>query len=401
MSTSVLTTPVPADLTVVPVDRGRWPADPGQYLPNAYIRVTLDLAAGQAAILADPFRRGPEKNDRTLQKYPGSYVHHWDFPVPVPGHMTWEIGQHLTPDEAEQLLELIAEQARVILRELVPVEGRAAGGFDWSLRAAAAVRVIDSFALNPWHALSETSVTDAAWTIEHYYEFRGLLDMTDALAATPELGSPEWAVMTDAELDEAAARLARSAPWDLREKWLDAAHLQNSRPPGSTPIYLVGVLATLYRLRAEQAGALVPADASAWFAARTTRLAVVDDCTDDAELAQLAQAEERHAAAAGKLLLGAPAYLAAIRAGHRDRVRQELVATGRRAADIAGTYKKIRSSRAALLLRVDGWGDPQDGDETNRNALLARLAGISRQAVLSLRERALAVNAADTDDREV
>jgi hypothetical protein len=51
-------------------------------------------------------------------------------------------------------------------------------------------------------------VINAAWTIDHDYRFRGLLHMSDALAATPELASPEWAVMTDAELDKAAADLA-------------------------------------------------------------------------------------------------------------------------------------------------------------------------------------------------
>lgn len=400
MTATALTTTTTSELTVVPIDRDRWPADPGQYLPNIYIHVILDLAAGRVAIVADPRYRGPAKEDHAEQKYVGSWMHRWDFPVPVPSHMTWEISNHLTPDEAEQLLGLIAEQARVILSDLVPVEGRAAGGWDWSLRAAAAVRAIGSFCRNTHSALSATSTYGAAWMTENSYKFQGLLDMTDALAATPELASPEWAVMTDVELDEAAAKLARTAPYELRGQWFDAAHLEESALPHSVSIYLVGVLATLYRLRAEQAGALTPTDASVWFTEHTTQLTAIDDCTSDAELAKLSQAEERRAATKGKRLLGAQAYLTAVRTGRRDRIRQELTSTGQRAANLAGQYKKAQSSRAALLLRIDGWGDPQDGDESNRNAMLARLAGISRQAVLSLRERAHAVNVADADNHD-
>jgi galactose mutarotase-like enzyme len=65
------------------------------------------------------------------------------------------------------------------------------------------------------------------------------------------------------------------------------------------------------------------------------------------------------------------------------------------ASDLGAQYQQARSDRAALVLRIDAWHDPADGDANNRNAVLARLAGISRQAVLSLRERALEVNAAD------
>jgi hypothetical protein len=79
------------DLTVVPVNAESWPADPSRYIENAYIRVTLDLTAGRLAIDADQRYHGPSTKDRRLQKYPGSYVHHYDFPVPVPNHMTWEI----------------------------------------------------------------------------------------------------------------------------------------------------------------------------------------------------------------------------------------------------------------------------------------------------------------------
>ncbi len=88
-------------------------------------------------------------------------------------------------------------------------------------------------------------------------------------------------------------------------------------------------------------------------------------------------------------------YVTAVRTEKRDRIRRELRATGERAADAESTYKAVRSSRAALLLRIDAWGDPADGDDSNRNAELARMAGITRQAVLGLRERALSVNAGD------
>lgn len=400
MNPPTAVTSLPSELTVEPVDRVRWPADPGGYVPSTYIRVVLDLAKGRLAMLADPDYRGPVKESRELQPVPGSFVHHWDFPTPVPSRIAWLVRDHLDPEQATRLLALIAQQAEVILTELVPVPERAAGGYDWSLRAAAAVRIIDSFTSNWWHALSETSVVNAAWTIEHYTKFEGLLDMDDALDAVPELADPEWAVMPDAELDEAAAKLARLAPYSPRDRWLDAAHLADHSMPKNVPVYFVGVLRTLYRLRQEQAGALTAYDASHWFSQRLTHLAGVTDDTPDAELARLAEAEDRAAASDGKRLLGALPYLQAVRQEHRNRIRLELTATGQRAADMASHYQRVRSTRAALLLRVDSWNDPDDGDDTNRNATLARMAGISRQAVLALRERAHAVNIASGADQD-
>lgn len=384
------------DMTVEAVDHDRWPTDPGMRVPEIYIRVELDLEARTLRMVADPDRRGVVEQGYVDQPFPGSWVHHHDFPVPVPMHMTWPIKGHLAADKAERLLAVMAPHARVILDERVPVTGRAAGGSDWSLRSAAAVRAIDAFASNWWHALDPNSVTGPDWTAREKYSFRGLLDMSDALAATPDLEDGGWAAMHDAALDEAAGRLARFAPYDQREQWYTAAHLTDERYPHTVPIYLVGVLATLYERRAAMAGDLEPCDEAEWFAQNPAGLDAVDDSTTDEELSRLIEAEERAAAAAGKRLLGAGYYLVATRGQHRERVRAELDAAAQTAEDLADRKKKADRRRSALLLRVDSWDDPADGEDHNRNAMLARRARISRQAVRELRNRAAGSTDADT-----
>lgn len=376
------------DITVEPIDHDRWPADPGHRLPNLYIRVELDLATRTLRIVADPNHHGPIEQGYEDQPFPESWVHHHEFPVPMPAHMTWPIKGHLTADQAERLIAVMAPHARVICDERVPVTGRAAGGYDWSLRTAAAVRAIDAFASNWWHSLDPNSVVGPEWTERHEYSFPGLLAMPDALAATPELEDGAWAAMHDAALDEAAAHLARFAPYDLREQWITAAHLSDHDLPRSVPIYLVGVMATLYERRAELAGDLEPCDESEWFAQNPARLNEVDDSTTDEELSRLIEAEERAAAAAGKRLLGAGYYLVATREQHRERVRAELDAAAQTAEDLGERKKQADRRRSALLLRVDSWDDPADGEEHKRNAELARRARISRQAVRELRNRA-------------
>ncbi len=61
--------------------------------------------------------------------------------------------------------------------------------------------------------------------------------MPDAVAAAPDLASSEWAVMTDAELDEAAAMLARFVPLRFREQLKETAHLADDSHAGSVTIY--------------------------------------------------------------------------------------------------------------------------------------------------------------------
>lgn len=365
-------------LTIDPIDRHRWPQKPAQFEQDSdlYITVKLWLRDRRLAIHADPFRRGvPRRNSHQSGPVAGWWRHRHEFPVPVPNAMIWLIDGHLTAEEATRLLEVIAVQAEIIMTELVDVPGRETPGRDWSVRAAAAVLAIDSYT----SAYCCTPTVDDRDTEAHIKRAKdhGVIDLTEAFGTAPELRNPEWAVMTDAELDAEAAKLAERVPWKLQD-----------RHEGMR--YFVGVLRAMYRAREEMAGGLTPCNPSSWFATRLTHLVVVSDTSTDATLQTLAASEERAAATEGRKLLGGLPYLRAIRDGHRERIRQQLVDLGAEKS----TNTLGHTTRAALLLRVDGWADPADGCEQDRTYKLAKLAGVSVEYVFALRERAFALNGA-------
>lgn len=376
------------ELTVQPVDHDTWPEPPQEYIERHYITLTLDLRTGQLAIHGDPLYRGYPVRFGVQPDPENTWVHWYSFPTPVPMHMTWLVSGHLTATQAEALLRVAATRARVLLANLTPVPERFAGGYDWTREAAAAAESLSSMALNPRHYLD--SEAPAEWPPPGAV-FSGLVTLADALDAAPELAPKGVAVMTDAELDAAAERLTRrnvphgpnhtalqqAANIDLTKSW---THNQ--------PVYLVGVLAQLYRMRAEQSGGLTPIDAARWFEVMGRDTSQITDSTPDEVLATVAAAEKRAAADEGLLLLGGFDHLAGVRANRRAQVREELAALGLYTQEMADRYEQARAQRAAMLLRVDAWGDPADGEDgKNRDATLAAMACMSRQGVAALRAK--------------
>ncbi|SFW11415.1 hypothetical protein [Amycolatopsis australiensis] len=379
------TSPSEASLQVVPIDPARWPANPGQFVAAHYRWVTLDLDTGELALSADPAYCGPDDEQLRKGELPRELRGHWytrghGFPTPMPRRMVWFLCRYddLDADQATRVLELIAVHARTVLAGQVEVPERSAPGCDWSLEAAIAVRTIAAITESPQRALREPSQVGS-------YAAVGVLALEDAFALAPALADPQHAAATDAELDAAAAKLAEHLPYQWAEQpELQCAAGHADRSFGYRTIHAVGVLAALYRYRRIQAGTLSVCQAPVWFAGRPARLAVVHDDTTDAELARLAHAEDQAAAAAGQRLVGALAYLQASRAAQRDHIRHRL--------------RTARGDRAALLLRVDAWGDPADGGDTTRTTTLAQLAGLPASVVAALRERAHLTNLAAAAD---
>ena len=390
MAPTTTTGQLATGLTVQPVDHENWPDAPATLIERHYITITLDLITGTLAIHGDPLYRGHPTGRYGVQPDPeNTWVHWYSFPTPVPMHMTWLVSRYLTAIEAENVLHAVAVRARVLLSTLTPVLERHAGGYDWTRTAAAAVDSISAIAMNPYHAAHCEIARE--WPSPGDV-FEGLATLEDALKAAPELAPTGVAVMADAELDATAERLTRhSAPYTLpnREALQRAANIDLSLSwTHNSPVYLVGCLAGLYRMRAEQSGGLAPVDARKWAeSGGAVGHTQVTDNTPDERLAELAAAEERAAADEGLLLLGAADYLAEVRAAAREKTRKALALLGEHTKDLEYRYEMARASRAAMLLRVDAWNSPEDGDEMNRNATLGALAHMSRQAVASLREK--------------
>lgn len=385
--TPTTTDQLATELTVQPVDHDTWPKPPQEYIERHYITITLDLHTGQLAIHGNPLHRGHPVRFGVQPDPENTWVHWYSFPTPVPMHMTWLVSGHLTATQAENVLHAVAARARVLLNTLTPVPQRHAGGYDWTRPAAAAADSISGIALNPYRAANCEIASE--WPSPGAV-FEGLATLEDALKAAPDLAPNGVAVMTDAELDATAERLTRhSAPYTPnRESLQRAANIDLSLSwTHNSPVYLVGCLAGLYRMRAEQADGLAPVDARKWAETMGRDLSQVTDNTPDERLAELAAAEERAAADEGLLLLGAADYLAEVRAAAREKTRKALALLGEHTKDLEYRYEMARASRAAMLLRVDAWNSPEDGDEMNRNATLGALAHMSRQAVASLREK--------------
>ena len=385
------TTDQPAtDLAVQPVDHNTWPKAPNEgAIDRHYVTITLDLTTGQLAIHGNQWHQGYPVRYGVQPDPENTWVHWYSFPTPVPAHMTWLVSGHLTSEEAEALLRVAATRARVLLANLTPVPDRFAGGYDWTRPAAAAAESLSAMALNPRHYLG--SEATAEWPPPGA-AFEGLITLADALDVAPELAPDGVAVMSDAELDAAAARLTgRSVP--TGEHWRElrkAANIDLTQSwAHNSPVYLVGVLAHLYRMRAEQSGGLNPLDAARWFETMNRYAETqITDSTPDEVLAAAAAREKQAAAEEGLLLLGGFDYLANVRAQRRAQVREELSALGLYTQELAARYEQARAQRAAMLMRVDAWGDPEDGEDgKNRDARLAALARMSRQGVASLREK--------------
>jgi hypothetical protein len=218
---------------------------------------------------------------------PGYWRYRDEFPTPMPGKLVWFVRGHLSAAEAATLLELIAVQAQVLLSIWVALTDRAAGCYDWSLDAAAAVKIIDSYISSPRSAVSDTAETP--WILCGDNWFTRLLDFGQLIEQLPDLADRGWAGDDDAALDHAATQLAKHLPC----QWCDPHEADLCRLAHTTTDHVfslraVGVRSALYRYRRDQAGTLTVRQATAWFAGRPARLAVVTDDTSDTELARLA-----------------------------------------------------------------------------------------------------------------
>ncbi len=325
--------------------------------------VVLDTSTGALfAYSYGPHAVGPDKN------HGGPWYHEltdrwnrtwqWDrTPRQIAwSHRLWP----MTTDEVAELLEWIVPRAQALVDALDPIPG-VAGAYDWTRGACAQHRAIGTAVSNPHHRYMHEGPDVVPWATD------GLLSFEEVIELWPDLVDPRWAVMGDAELDEVAARMVRSG-WlsmtradEARDRfgWGDARFGQDlsaDLPRAHIPTYVIGARGGLRRYR----GAVgVTAD------------------VDDVRLARIAEE--------GGARLD---VLRSYRCGQRAAVRDELREVGERFEELEAVYLTLRRRRSVLTARVIAWRDPADYDgNVLRAAELGRLARMSRQAVLQIRDR--------------
>jgi hypothetical protein len=330
-----------------------------------------------------------------------------NFPYPVPMMLGWALpyAQAKTAEQANAILAQCEPYARNLVAALheLPDDRR-----DWTPDAATNLRAITNHAdglpadayAPPRGRFGEPRPPG----ITH-----GVLDAAEWAALAPDQVSPGWATLDDAGLDQVASDLAsKPAPpteiigrlraYYKRVEVEPPPHLAALFGLGLDPVhpaaaqasvYLVGVRAWLEKHRQEQKDGLGIISAEEWYAQHPPEW--LNHVADDDRLARAVREDTEQAAAppedggAGRALVGAHEYLVAMRAEARDAKRAEAQQAGLDAVAARKHAESMARYRNSLLLLIDSWNDPTDGEPgRGRVSRLAELGGISREAARQL-----------------
>jgi hypothetical protein len=361
---------------------GKGPA-PREVNAGHYQYLTLDTRSGELRFRALPWHTGIDHSEagRAQGK---CYV--GDSPAPlqyeyVPDVMHWVIDSgwaplpYLTADQGNALARTVAPLAQDLVDGLVPITGT--DRHDWSRVSISAAQDIHLAVQRE----PEPPLGPRKWLVE----------MAEAVAVLPEMVKPEFADLTDEQLEHEGDCLTRFAfskhwyPHLLGLLGLDEEHRYDAK--------VIGTRAWLAAHRASAAAGRKPLDSDVWFSRPELgeTAANLADC-DDEQLRKLAEDAERAARLEGFKLLGTFSFLRT----RRGRQRYELVqGLGTLGADFDAALDAYRNSRLRLYGRfaqIKGWQDPA----YDNMAELARLSGQPRQAVA--RELAKLLGDPDAED---
>ncbi len=376
--------PVAATVTVRAVDRSTWPQEsPITSAPGVRrcIRISLDPAKRQlsAQMNIDYYGGRPrEFNDYQMagsrEYFDGSSERPVTAPDAVRAYHWFPYGWNSAAD-IDALLHVLAPIAAAMLDAFQPLPGRP-GALDWTLRSATMLHLLAVLTRFPTHYVLdgaarrdqvESAANSALKAEGHYVTWRQLHQ------ADPSIARGEWALADDATLDQAAEEIA--ARLDPR---------QHALPEASRAYKVISVRSGLYYFRRAAAAELKVVQAAGWYAAHPGLGERVQPGWSEAEFEELHQDEARAAAGEGLALVGFLPHALRVRDQLRAQTRQEL--RRRAAAAAQHSTPRLRTAVAGLLLEVDSWGDPADGDD-DRDARLGELAGMSPEAVALLRTR--------------
>jgi hypothetical protein len=343
-----------------------------------YQSILLDVLTGELRPHCADWRTPPVSGESTADDwathYPGQlagWMHPWDEIKPV-RLLRWTLRTdgsqnrpYLDADGLNRIASDVLPFAQRLVDALFEVSG--VGDLDWSRDAVVAARTI-------------LRICDQDPRDSDDYLSSDVLDMNEAVAAVPDMVRPDWAEMSNAELDEQSAWVTRFG-WKRHESAL-LALLPNTGDSGRQPL-IAGVRAWLYAYRFAQSD-LPIVNAAEWFSDPARSVADrIDSDTTDEQMAQVVSIEKADAAARGLNLVGVRSYLRAYRSDLRAREWTELDLMGRTVKAAEAELARARAARAGQLARVIGWGDLY----SRSDAELGKQAHMSRQAVEQFRHR--------------
>lgn len=288
-----------------------------------------------------------------------------------------------TVADVDDILAKLAHPARHLLAHLAPVPG-SPGEWDWTLQAARAYSAMHSIALNPHlHQGDEDLGKHGA----------GYVTVDQVAERWPDWPNDEWAAMSDDELDQVAAA-GLHVPYTPHEQRDE--YEQYWGWSWNIPMRVVGARLGLrtWRNRAisKMCNSLPASPAEAWFAKHPPKISA--DTSDD-ELDRIAARAKAKAARCDEIaLIAADRHLRQQRAILRQQVRDDLEQVAKQAEQAIAEAERLRALRAAGVLRIIAWHDPDDYDESGklRESQLARRARMTRQGVAYLEDQAQAAD---------
>lgn len=330
-------------------------------------------------------------------------AHYWGR---TPTWLAWAVNfgtWSKTAVDVNTVLGILRPLAQQLVDALDAVPGT--GDYDWTLRAAALERLIDS-AFSTYSGVAGVIEFVQAVVDDEQRKARpygGTVTFAELIEADPDLVDPSWAAMTDAQLDEVARvwtgvadyggkhidtdgrtgqRLCERFNW---AGWQDGVAPAKDPYPGNVTFAVLHARTDLRRWRDEslqRATGLPTVYAAAAFPGGYPG----DDLTgstSEGDLQRIAAAIDAEAAHRdGVALVGTLDMLVAQRAQMQARVRREAAAEGRRAADLRKQYLEASAARDGRLWQVIGFGQqPEHNADGTRNfSAIAELGTISRVA---------------------